>query len=151
VKIFFLILLLFIQLNSYAEEIPSLAMYINKHPSYLTNSSDVEYLANRCGALMNVLSERTREAGASKEMINLANRYNHLSDTFSLAGLWLSKVPKASQAKYIEMHKIFLNHYSGLILKNWKKGNIFQGLIEQDFTTCAAHEAFYLKLSAGLK
>jgi hypothetical protein len=145
--VFFLLL----AFNIGAEELTPLLIYIKKHPAYLTNSTDVEYIANRCGSLMTILANRTREAGSSKEIIKLADHYTSIGNTYSSAGLLLSKAPKSSEKKYIETHKMFLNNYANLILQNWKKGNVFRGLVEEDFTTCAAHESFYQKLASNLK
>jgi hypothetical protein len=100
---------------------------------------------------MTILANRTREADKTKEVIKLANEYDRIGNVYSLAGLMLSKAPVSSEEKYIELHKALLITYSNLTLKNWKSGNMFKGLIDQDFGTCVVHETFYEKLSKGLK
>jgi hypothetical protein len=149
-KMAFLILLL-VNVHAYAEELVPLNIYIKKNPTYLTNSLKAEYVANRCGSLMTILANRTREADKTKEVIKLANEYDRIGNVYSLAGLMLSKAPVSSEEKYIELHKALLITYSNLTLKNWKSGNMFKGLIDQDFGTCVVHETFYEKLSKSLK
>lgn len=70
---------------------------------------------------------------------------------YSSVGLLLSEAPNSSKKQYIETHKAFHASYASLVLKNWKKGNIFHGIIEQDFTTCAAHKSMYQTLASNLK
>jgi hypothetical protein len=63
----------------------------------------------------------------------------------------LSKSPLSSEKKYVKLHKELLTSYANLILKNWKSGNIFKGLIGQDFEVCTIHRTFYEKLAKNLK
>jgi len=147
----FLLLFLFFARDAAAEELGPLSIYIKKHPAYLTNSNNVEYIANRCGALLTILAARTKEAGQTKEITKLSNEYDRIGNVYTLVGIAFSKSPKSSKKNYAELHKSFHTYYSNLILKNWKSGNMFNGLIDQDFATCAAHQSFYLQLSKNLK
>lgn len=146
-----ILILLLLKMNAYAEELVPLNIYIKKNPAYLTNSLEAEYVANRCGSLMTILANRTREAYKTKEIVQIADEYNRKGNVCSIAGLMLSMSPVSSEKKYIDLHKALLMTYSNLTLKNWKSGNMFKGLIEQDLETCTVHKTFYEKLSKSLR
>ena len=146
-----ILILLLLEMNAYAEEFIPLNIYIKKHPAYLSNSVEAEYVANRCGSLFTILANRSLEADKSNEIIKLAKEYDRMGNVYSLAGLMLSKSPLSSEEKYIKLHKELLTSYANLILKNWKSGNIFKVLIGQDFEVCTIHRTFYEKLAKNLK
>ena len=100
---------------------------------------------------MTILANRTLEADKTKVIVQIADEYNRKGNVYSIAGLMLSMSPVSSEKKYIELHKALLITYSNLTLKNWKSGNMFKGLIEQDLETCMVHKTFYEKLSKSLR
>ena len=144
------LLLFFMSFKVSSEELTPLALYIHAHPDYSSNSLETEYIANRCGALMNVLSKRTKEAGSSKEMKELSRHYERIGYSFAHLGLLLSKSPKSSEKKFTALHKELLKQYADITLRNWKSGNMFKGIISHDFDMCSAIEPSFEKLSKNL-
>ena len=140
-----------VSLFAHAQELESLEQYIHRKPLFISDKNDTLYVASRCSALYLVLSTRIEEAAKTKDLKSTIKEYEDRAVTFNQVRTILSKATGSSVDMSMKQQKDFAKTYADLTLRNWKYGgDIFSGIIEQDFGVCRDNFPDFKKLAINL-
>ena len=134
-----------------AAELEPLKQFINRKPQFISDKSDVQFIATRCSALYLVLSSRTDEASKAKDMQGMTKEFVDRAATYEQVREVLSRATGLRGEPSRNQQKDFAKSYADITLSNWKQSNdLFRGIVGEDLGVCRDSYPYFKKLATNL-
>jgi hypothetical protein len=125
---------------AFAQDMPPLKSWVDQHPQWRDNKTELAYLSNRCASAFDLVGNHFAVHAALDEQLRSANIFLNHSDTYVRIGYFLTIKQGFSETQALENYNFINSTYAKWMKDNLANtGDVMQAPLSDDVELCLLH------------